>query len=120
MSAPPRSGTAQQGQDLVVDQAVRAQAAAAGWGRLAGEIAEPAAGLLDDDLERGDVPDGRLRLQSRIGSALGDQQVDPEVAVPNRPPTGHREVEERLTIATADPALDAAVQDVGIGEASHL
>ena len=63
-----------------------------GSSRTPCEVGHPPTGLLDHDRRRGEVPAVRPDLDHRLGGALGDQRVAPEVAeapvAPGRPDQG--------------------------------
>src|ERR1051325_102153 len=77
---PPLSTSSQRLAHKLVPQRVRRDGAAAGGARFAREVREAAAGLVDDDLHRGDVPLRDLRLDGDLDCPLGDEHVRPEVA----------------------------------------
>jgi hypothetical protein len=70
----------QTGEHLVVQQPVAAHAAAAVGPGPPVEVGEAPARLLDDDLQRGEVPQRHLGLERRVDCPLGDEHVRPEVA----------------------------------------
>src|ERR1035437_1027208 len=97
------------GQCLLMQEAVRGEDAAPGGGAHALQVGEAATGLLDDDLQRGQVPEADLWLHGDIDTALGHQHVLPEIAESPRAPHGCGQVEESCHLPFRRPILDAGM-----------
>ena len=102
----------------VVQEAVGRQRAPAARAGRAGEVGEPAAGLPDDHVERGEVPQRDLGLAGDVDRALGQQAVAPEVAVGAGAPDRPGEVEEAVEQAALLPAGEAGVGQARVVAAS--
>src|SRR6266540_1290789 len=116
----PELPAAQDPQDLVMEQSVAGDGAAAVGTRHAGEVAEAAARLLDDHLDRRHVPQRDLRLGGHVDSALGDHHVRPEVAEAAPAPAAPLQFEEALRQAVLRPRGDAGVAELRVLEVRHL
>ena len=95
---------------------VRSQRVASISPARAGEVGEATAGLLDDDLRGGEVPERGRGLAHDVGGALGQQHVGPEIAEPPRAPASFDEGQDLLEGDGAVPVLKAGDAQVGIGE----
>src|SRR4051794_22047133 len=84
------------GEDLLVQQAVRAHHTAAVGAVRARQGPEPAARLFDDRLQGREVPQRHLGLARDVHRALRDQHVRPEVAERSRPPHFPRQGEQHV------------------------
>jgi hypothetical protein len=93
-------------------------AAAVGPG-LALQRGEPAAGLGDDDLQRGQVPQGHLGFGGDVAGALGDQHVRPEVPERAGPPHRPGQVEEVVQDPALGPSAQARVGHGCVAELGH-
>ena len=76
-----------------------------------GQVGEPAACLLENHLQRRDVPMRDLWLGGQVDRAFGDQQVAPEVAVRPGPPGPCGQVQEAVEAAAFLPAGDRGVRE---------
>jgi hypothetical protein len=77
-------------------------------------VGHPAAGLLDQDERRGDVPDVHPALDHRLGGAFGDERVAPEVAEAAVAPGGGDRRVEAGHEAGPDVLPPAAVNELGV------
>src|SRR5205823_11429585 len=80
----------------VVQGAVRRERRRAGRVRRSVERRKAAPGLLDDQLNGGNVPALERRVDGDVRGALRDEHVHPEVAEAALHPCPRRELEERL------------------------
>src|SRR5690349_768609 len=76
----------ERGEDLVVQQTVRAHRAPTGRGPLSFQVREPTAGLLDDHQEGREIPEVHDRLDGGVRRSLGHEHVLEEVPDAARPP----------------------------------
>ena len=74
--------------------------------RTPAEVGERPARLLDDHLQRGEIPQRDGRIAGDLGRPLGNEHVLPEVAEAARAPAPPAELEQRRRIGLA-PVLDA-------------
>src|SRR5919106_821623 len=81
------------------------------------EVGDPTAGLLDQDRRRSRVPRLEAHLDHRLGGALGDEGVPPEVAEPAVAPTGAQQVVEPRRQPRLKDVAARAVQQLGIRQA---
>src|SRR6266581_4523710 len=88
------SAPGEQLEHLAVQEAVGGHRAAAVWGRLSREIGERATRLLDDHLQRRQVPQRDFGLGADVDSALSDKNMGPEVAVGAGAPDGTAELKK--------------------------
>src|SRR3954469_21574577 len=66
--------------DRLVEQPVRSEERARVDAAAVLQIRRPAAGLLDEQHRRSSVPGRELDLDHRLGGALGEQRISPEIA----------------------------------------
>ena len=103
----------------VVEQAVGADGAAPVGAGSTGKVAEAPAGLLDDDLEGGQVPERHFRIETDLAGPLGHEQMGPEVAEGPAPPALPGQIQEVGRAAVHRPAVQTRVGKVGVAEAAY-
>src|SRR5882724_3152769 len=102
-----------------MEEAVCADDASPVGGWHAGQVSEPPAGLLDDDLERGEVPQRYLGLSGDIDGPLGDEHVRPEIAERAGSPRRLRHGHEAVQQARLRPAANARVGERRVRQAAY-
>jgi hypothetical protein len=96
-----------------VEDAIRREERLAIEPAAAVEIRYPAAGLLDDEGRRRGVPDLEVDLDHRLGRAVGEERVAPEVAEAALPPGVGEEAPKARSAAGGLDVDGAGVQDLG-------
>src|SRR5580700_3768145 len=99
---------------------VAADDAAAVRRRYPVQTGEPAARLLDDDLQGRQVPERDVGLGRDVDRALRDQHVRPEVAEAAGPPDRLAQRQEPVQPARLGPAADPRVGERRVRELADL
>ena len=97
-----------------MQQPVGAHGAAAVRRRLAGQVGKNSSGLLDDHLQRGEIPERDHGLGGNIHRAFGYQDVRPEIPVGAGPPDRSGQVQESVHPAALLPAGHVGVRKRGV------
>src|SRR5690625_1499696 len=116
-----RGGAAvEPGQSLIVQGAVGTHQRAAVLETLGAQVGGASAGLLQEDRQRGGVPDRQFRLRGDVDRAFGDHHVRPEVPVGACAPHRAGQAEEGLQTVLLLPAGQGRETQRGVGEFGDL
>src|SRR6266536_1869641 len=112
-SRSPSAGSQPREQLLVEDTVAREDVEPVDPART-GEVREPSAGFLHQDERRGEIPRLEIDLDHRLGGALRDERIPPEIAEAAFPPDVSEQRPEAGRPAARLDVVAGPIQDLGV------